>query len=504
MFMDESLDVVGLQTSWKKTHPQAHDSKICQTNQVHTAEVETQAKFFSENGTQTDPHECLADPFLLDRDLSSDLPGLKDFLCRVEDMVIEELVKNAKSHAFDGFEVNWADQNQTVLCLYCLGYPDARKKGLQVTSVSWNCTGSVIACAFGRVDDGDWSTESSCVCTWNLDRRNLNPNQPDMVMDVATPVMCVSFHPKRPSLIAGGLYNGDLIIWDTSRTQDPVLAQTGMSPDAHREPVYEVKWVPVAHRGHLIVLSACSGGRVLLWSLDGVEGKLTLNSAYALVSQQLPQTTAFSKLQTKGGINIGVTSLTLSPWDPDTFLVGSEGGLVLKCTFSSQTVAAVPSDGESVTLHAPAQFSFSPRGGPIHSLHFSPFHRNLFVSVGTDGLAHIHSILQPRPLLALRVSDSYVFGVRWSPVRPLVFAAVTGQGLVQVFDLGHKSLRPVATIDQKTGGQPAYCLEFSPQQLLAVGSADGTVNIWQLSAELTEQGPRETAILEQLANEVAE
>lgn len=135
------------------------------------------------------------------------------------------------------------------------------------------------------------------------------------------------------------------------------------------------------------------------------------------------------------------------------FLVGTEGGLVLKCSFSSQTVAAVPPDGDRVTLHAPAQFSFSQQAGPIQSLHFSPFHRwilvindiyktvkkthtacfyasfrNLFVSVGTDGLAHVHSVLQPAPLLSLRVSDSYVFGVRWSPVRPLVFVAVTGQG----------------------------------------------------------------------------
>lgn len=75
---------------------------------------------------------------------------------------------------------------------------------------------------------------------------------------------------------------------------------------------------------------------------------------------------------------------------------------------------------------------------------------------------------------------------------------------MQIFDLGRRSLRPSVTIDQNTGGQPAYCLEFSPQQLLAVGNADGTVNIWQLSAELTEQGSRETALLEQLANEVAE
>lgn len=74
---------------------------------------------------------------------------------------------------------------------------------------------------------------------------------------------------------------------------------------------------------------------------------------------------------------VGVTSLALSPWDPDTFLVGSEGGLLLRCAFSSQTLAASPSQGHSVPLRAPAVFSFKPHSGPVHSIHFSPFHRSL-------------------------------------------------------------------------------------------------------------------------------
>ncbi|GAA6074571.1 WD repeat-containing protein 34, partial [Tachysurus ichikawai] len=261
-------------------------------------------------------------------------------------------------------------------------------------------------------------------------------------------------------------------------------------------------WVPGPRRGEMLVVSACSGGRVLRWSVDGAEGKLNLTAGFALIRQQLPLSQSANRV--RGDTAIGVTSLALSPWDTDMFLVGTEGGLVLKCSFSSQTVAPVPPDGERVTLHAPAQFSFTPRAGPIQSLHFSPFHRNLFVSVGTDGLAHVHSVLQPAPLLSLRVSDSYVFGVRWSPVRPLVFVAVTGQGVLQVFDLGQKCLRPVATIEQDTGGQCALCVEFNQQQLLAVGNADGTVNIWQLSAEFTDQRPRESAILQQLADDVPE
>ncbi|XP_062411184.1 WD repeat-containing protein 34 [Sardina pilchardus] len=501
MFTDESLDSVGTESSWRRSLQSVQESRSCQTLPLHTAEAEVQALHVMDSGTQTDAQNCFPEY----HETNCDHPGLKEFLGGIEEMVIKELIKNSKSHAFDGFEVNWVDHKETVACIHRLQHPDALSRGLQVTSLSWSCTGSVIACAFGRVDDGDWNTERCFVCTWNLDRRGLNPKRPDLTIDVASAIMCLSFHPQRPSLIAGGLYSGEVVVWDTSRTQDPILAQTGMSADTHREPVYQVHWVPGSRRGELDVLSAGSGGRVLQWRVDGAEGRLLLASGYALVRQQVPMINTLSKA--RGGSSIGVTALALSAWDLDTFLVGSEGGLVLKCAFSSQTVSAALPDGESVTLRAPAQFCFSPSSGPVHSLHCSPFHRNLFVSGGTDGLAHLHSLLQPEPLLALRVCDSsYVFAVRWSPTRPLVFAAATGQGLVQIFDLGRRSLRAVTTIDQETGGKPVYCLEFNPRQthLLAAGNGDGTINIWQLSANLTEQGPRETAQLEQLANEVAD
>uniref|UniRef100_A0A671P4L6 WD repeat domain 34 n=1 Tax=Sinocyclocheilus anshuiensis TaxID=1608454 RepID=A0A671P4L6_9TELE len=483
MFTDETLDLIGAESTWRKSHQQTQESRSCQTLPVHTAEAETQAKAVLDNSTQT--QDQISQTLSLDQNICH-FPGLLDFLHRAEDVVTKELVKNSKSHAFDGFEVNWEDQNESVSCMHRLQHVDAQERGLQVTSVSWNCTGSVIGCGFGRVDDGDWSNEKAYVCMWNLDRQKLNPKRPDVIIGVVTPVMCLCFHPLKPSVVAGGLYSGEVLVWDTSRSQDLILSQTGMSADTHREPVYRVSWVPGARRGEFTLLSAGSGGRVLLWTVDGAEAKLILSSGYALVQQQVPQSGAASK--TPGITNIEVTSVALSPWDLDTFLV------------------AVPPDGESVTLRAPVQFSFSTRGGPVHSVHFSPFHRNLFVNVGTDSLAHLHTVLQPRPLLSLRVSDSYTFGVRWSPTRPLVFAAATGQGLVQMFDLGRRSLRPVATIDQNTSGQPTYCLEFNPKHtnLMAVGNADGSVSIWQLSAELTEQGAKETAMLEQLANEVAD
>lgn len=44
-----------------------------------------------------------------------DSPRLAAFLRRVEAMVIRELNKNWQSHAFDGFEVNWTEEQQQMV-----------------------------------------------------------------------------------------------------------------------------------------------------------------------------------------------------------------------------------------------------------------------------------------------------------------------------------------------------------------------------------------------------
>lgn len=504
MFTDEALDTVSVRSLWRKSHQEAQDSRGCQTRALHCAEAEVQTVSTAIGCTQTELQEQAAERLFQQNQNEPEPPGLRDFLQRVEDRVIRELVRNARSHAFDGFQANWEDRSQQISLIHSLQHPRAQEEGLHVTSVSWSCTGSVIACAYGRIDTGDWSTDSSCVCTWNLDRRGLRPNQADLVIDVPTLVTALCCHPNQPALIAGALYSGEVVVWDTNLIQDPVVAQTGLSADSHREPVYQVSWVPLQKKGEFGVLSACSGGRVLLWAVDLEQGRFVQSAAYALLQQQVPHSS--SSFKAPSSSSVGITSMALSPWDSDTFLVGSEGGLLLRCSFSSQTLAAAPFESQSVTLRAPAVFSFRPRSGPVHSIHYSPFHRNLFVSASTDGLAHLHSLLQASPLLSLRVSDSYVFQVQWSPTRPLVFAAATGQGEVQMFDLSRRSLRPAATIEQGAAGQAATCLAFNCQNphLLAVGKTDGTVRIWQLSADLTEQRPRESDQLEKIANQVAE
>ena len=48
----------------------------------------------------------------------------------------------------------------------------------------------------------------------------------------------------------------------------------------------------------------------------------------------------------------------------------------------------------SVPLHSPVTFTFSPHHGPVYSVDCAPFHRNLFLTCGTDTSLRIYSMLQ--------------------------------------------------------------------------------------------------------------
>ncbi|XP_004640635.1 WD repeat-containing protein 34 [Octodon degus] len=495
---DETLGVASVPSQWRVVQGVRGETKSCQTASIATAEAGIQVRQRAEAQVQTEAPAPPAPPAP-----RPDAPGLLAFLRRVEPAVTRELNRNWQSHAFDGFEVTWAEPQQTVTCLHTLGYPPAQEQGLHVTSVSWNATGSVLACAYGRLDDGDWSTLRSYVCAWNLDRRGLQPQQPWVVVEVPSATMCLAFHPTQPSQVAGGLYSGEVLLWDLSRLEDPLLWRTGLTDDSHMDPVCQVVWLPEAGRGHCFrLLSVAPDGKVLLWQ-GGGPGGLQLREGFALVLQQLPRSARLKK-PPRGETEVGATAVALSSFDPNLFILGTEGGFPLKCSLAAEepALARTPS---SVCLRAPARFVFSPHGGPIYSVSCSPFHRNLFLSAGTDGHVHLYSMLQAQPLTSLRLSHRYLFAVRWSPVRPLVFAAASGEGDVQLFDLQRSSQKPTVCVVQTQDGSPVYCLEFNIQQpqLLAAGDAKGTVKVWRLSSAFTEQGPRETEDLDQLAAEVA-
>lgn len=83
------------------------------------------------------------------------------------------------------------------------------------------------------------------------------------------------------------------------------------------------------------------------------------------------------------------TCLSFSSEDENLFVVGSENGGLYKCSLQS---SSAPSTLEK-DLGSPIRFVFRPHHGPVYGISASPFHRNLFLSCGTDATARIYSLL---------------------------------------------------------------------------------------------------------------
>jgi WD40 repeat protein len=317
--------------------------------------------------------------------------------------------------------------------------------------------------------------------------------------------MCVACHPTNPSWIAGGTFNGEVIVWDTGRTDDFLIATSGIGDDSHREPVAKLEWVidPDSKGQKYHLVSVSGDGRILMWQLLPRQQPLKLIDGFVLLTESLPR-----QLRSKAGANqqMGVTCLSFSRDDETLFLIGSESGGIFRCSTLAKGTAASKDIECSIQLRSPVSFSFAAHQGPVHGVECSPFHRNLFVSCSTDTSVRIYSVLQNRPIVTLEPNAGYLQAVNWSPVRPMVLAVAAATGQLCLYDLQHSRSAAALQLDASPKRVPLCSVKFNPKQtqLLATGDELGTVMIWKLSDEFTKQTPNEQKLLDQVADSALE
>lgn len=497
MFNDEAQEAVEFKSSWKTERSSKNAG--AQTSEIITYEADVQSIHRVDAETQTEEEDEKGKLVFV---VEEENPGLVNFILRVYPEVSRQLQANITSHAFDGYEESIDESTSSVSCAHTLMNAALVEDELQVTGLSWNSTGSVIAVSYGRFDHEHWCSHKSALCTWNIDRRAIDPNKPDITIDLSSCLMCIAFHPNLPSVVAGGSFNGEIQVWDTGREDETVIATSGMGSDSHREPVSKVLWtLDSSSKGTKYQILSISGdGKVLVWQMTPGSRDLKLVGGFILQTDSVPRSMRLSKA--RGDAEMGVTSMSFSHEDRTLFVLGSEAGGVFKCSMTSRG-PPVTNVQSSVPLRSPVTFAFFPHFGPVFSVDCSPYHRNLFLTCGTDASVRLYSMLQSKPLFSVEPGAGYLFRVRWSPSRPLVFSVVTADGRLLTYDLKVDRINPVVTLDVTTDKSPVYSLEYNLQrrQTLATGDSLGRIKIWRLSDELTTQSNREEEFLAVIAND---
>merc|ERR1712166_394819 len=181
--------------------------------------------------------------------------------------IMERMVnQNAENEVYHDFKY-WEDRSDefrdgdgTLLPLWRFSSEKAKRK--QVTSIKWNpLYNDLCAVGFGSYDFNRQGT--GVICCYSLK----NTRYPEYVFNTDAGVCSLNWHALHPALLAVGLYDGTVLVYDVrAHTKKPIYQST-VRTNKHTDPVWEVRWNADESSGILNFFSISSDGRVSNWFL---------------------------------------------------------------------------------------------------------------------------------------------------------------------------------------------------------------------------------------------
>jgi len=165
----------------------------------------------------------------------------------------------------------WEDQSDqfregegTLLPLW--KFYNERAKRRHVTAIAWNPEYlDLFAVGYGSFDFV--KQMSGLICCYSLK----NPSHPEYTFTTDSGVMCLDFHPQHSSLLAVGLYDGTVMVYEVRNKINRPIRQSTVKNGKHTDPVWQVAWQEEDLSKSLNFFSVSSDGRVTLWTMSKSE-----------------------------------------------------------------------------------------------------------------------------------------------------------------------------------------------------------------------------------------
>ena len=345
-------------------------------------------------------------------------------------------------------------------------YSCALTRGRKVTCSAWNKADTdILVAGYGALNAGD---KSGVVCCWTFK----NPKYPERFYHLPDAACSVAFSQQNPGLLAVGLQNGNILIFDVHTTDaEPICTSQPLDMiHKHVQPVYGLQWVvrqqANSKEKEEIIVSASMGGKVLRWTL-------------ARKGLQSTELMTVKRTQSKGSKVVGTKSshaafvamqgscmsLEFCPDDPVLYLVGTEDGTIHKCScsYTEQTLK-----------------DFYGHSGPVYQIETSPFARDVFLTCSADWTVRLWHHEVEEAIKVLQDAPKSIQDCAWSPHKSTVLAAV-GDGGLSIWDLSVKELDPIITLSTQNLGTKLSSVLFSQNSdAIAFGNDDGSISMGML------------------------
>jgi len=207
----------------------------------------------------------------------------------------------------------------------------------EVICECWNPRNKdLLAVGYGACrSDESKEKKNGLVCFWTLK----NPEFPARVLSFDEEVTTISFSKKRPYLLAVGLSNGSVLVFDIrSETDSALLECSTGSPFKHSQAVWQIQWIDKGmEKGGEVLVTISSDGKVKEFNF-----KQGLQSTNLMTLKRIPRSREenfrWKPLNSKGeGIVSGEESgmcFDFALDNPHIYFCGTSDGFVHSCSCS--------------------------------------------------------------------------------------------------------------------------------------------------------------------------
>lgn len=311
--------------------------------------------------------------------------------------------------------INDDKRNGNGLSLNRIFFDERWSRNRCVTSLDWSAQYPELLATSYYNNEQTPSDPDGTLLVWNMKFKN---TLPEYRFHCQSSVMSCCYAKFHPSLIVGGTYSGQIVLWDMRNNKRTPVQRSSLTAAAHTHPVYCAKVVGTQNAHNLISIS--TDGKLCSWSLD------MLSAPQEVIELDQQKQTRF----------VAVTCMSFHPEDSNNFLVGSEEGTVYSaCRHGSKTGILS---------------SFESHQGLVTNVDFRPMdtqpgYSHLFLTSSIDWTVKLWDTKEPEPIHTFESNGDYIYDVKWSPNNPAMFATADGDGRVDIWNLANDSELPTAS-----------------------------------------------------------
>lgn len=410
------------------------------------------------------------------------------------------IVQRALSDGYDyikdytiGVEGGYDDGEGQKVKLVCAFSDERWTNGRSVTDLDWSPKFPELAVASYNRNPSAPNDPDGIVAVWNLHLLE----RPEFVFHSPSDILSVTFSPFHPTLIFGGSYSGQVLLWDTRAKHLPVL-KTPLSASGHTYPIYAMKMVGTQNANSLITSS--TDGLVCSWQTD------MLSQPQEALLLTIPGT--HNKTD-----EVSIACLDFAENETATFWVGTEEGSIYQANRYDRASAKAGLNPDDV---------YRGHAGPVTGINFHPASgsidfSDLFLTSSVDWTvklwrakgasgktAHGHgsstagaaaaaaaaSGSSIAPVHSFEEADDYVFDVKWHPAHPAIFGTADGTGKFDLWNLNADVEVPLVStqVCSRALNKLAWDRTAVPRKV-GLGGSDGTLYVYDVAEKVVQ--PRE-------------